>query len=378
MIKVSEPIVGEREVAAVSEVLLSGRYVQGPKVAEFEGAFADYVGAEHGVAVATGTAALHISLAAYGIGPGDEVIVPPLTFFSTVTSVLHQNAIPIFADIQDDNYCLDPSDVARCITDRTKAIIPVHLYGHPAEMDKLMMVAEEYGLLVIEDCAQAHGAKYHGSRVGSIGQAGCFSFYATKNMTTGEGGIIVTDDEDIANRCRLIRSHGMSDRDTHAILGFNYRMTDMAGAMGIVQLDRLDELNALRVKNSEYLLNGLNDISWLRVPSIPDYVEHVYFWCPVQIREDVLGMDTKDFVSLLRKNNVEVRHRYSEPLYRQLLLTDSSLYPLCCDHYRDAPDYGSLSLPVVESVAGKMIGLPNHPGLSLADMDKVLEVFHQI
>ena len=155
-------------------------------------------------------------------------------------------------------------------------------------------------------------------------------------------------------------------------------MTDMAGAMGIVQLDRLDELNALRVKNSEYLLNGLNDISWLRVPSIPDYVEHVYFLCPVQIREDVLGMDTKDFVSLLRKNNVEVRHRYSEPLYRQLLLTDSSLYPLCCDHYRDAPDYGSLSLPVVESVAGKMIGLPNHPGLSLADMDKVLEVFHQI
>ena len=361
MIKVSEPIVGEREVAAVSEVLLSGRYVQGPKVAEFEKAFADYVGAKHGVAVATGTAALHISLAANGIGPGDEVIVPPLTFFSTVTSVLHQNAIPIFADIQDDNYCLDPSDVARCVTDRTRAIIPVHLYGHPAEMDKLMMVAEEYELSVIEDCAQAHGARYHGSRVGSIGQVGCFSFYATKNMTTGEGGIIVTDDEDIANRCRLIRSHGMSDRDTHAVLGFNYRMTDMAGAMGIVQLDRLEELNAIRVKNS-----------------IPDYVEHVYFWCPVQIRENVLGMDTKGFVSLLRKHNVEVRHRYSEPLYRQPLLTDNSLYPLCCEHYRDAPDYGSLSLPVVESVAGKMIGLPNHPGLSLADMDKVLEVFHQI
>lgn len=373
-IKVAEPIVGEEEVAAVRKVILSGRYLQGPQVAEFERAFAGYIGTEHGVAVANGTAALHITLAAYGIGPGDEVIVPPLTFFSTVTAVLHQHAIPIFADIDAESYNLDPDDIARKVTERTKAVIPVHLYGNPAEMDDVMAVAEEHNLIVIEDCAQAHGAEYKGRRVGSIGHSACFSFFATKNITTGEGGMILTDDDEIAQRCRLIRSHGMTDRDTHVILGYNFRMTELEAAMGIVQLGRLDELNAARTRNSEYLLTHLGDIPWLKLPRIEPYVKHAYFWCPVQVDEEKLGMGTKELVSDLRERGVEVRHRYNDPLYCQPLLANRENYPLNCEHYRDAPDYGAVCLPNVEQVAGKMIGLPNHPNLTQAQLDRVLQV----
>ena len=378
MIKVGQPIVGDEEISAVAEVLRSGRYVQGPRVAEFEQAFAEYLGVSHAVAVCSGTAALHISLAAYGLGPTDEVIVPPLTFFSTVTSVLHQNAIPIFSDIESASYCLDPEDLARHVTERTKAIIPVHLFGHPTDMDGINAIAEEHGLVVIEDCAQAHGAEYHGQKVGSIGHVGCFSFYATKNMTTGEGGMIVTDDEEIAEKCRMIRNHGMAGRDSHLVLGYNYRMGEMSAAIGSVQLRKLDLMNADRIRNSEYLLSRLDDIPWLRVPKINMDTKHVYFWCPVQIDEPTLGVSTKDLVGVLRERGVEVRQRYDEPLYRQPLLTDRSGYPLSCEHYSGAPDYTSVSLPVVEAVAGKMIGLPNHPKLSQDELDKVLEVFHGI
>jgi len=378
MIRVSQPFVGEEEIEAVSEVLRSGRYLQGPRVEEFEQRFAEYVGATHGIAVSSGTAALHISLAAHGIGPGDEVIVPPLTFFSSVTAVLHQHAIPVFADIDPGLYCLDPEDVRRRVTDRTRAIMPVHLFGCPADMDGIQAIAAEFDLIVIEDCAQAHGASYRGRGVGSMGAAGCFSFYATKNMTTGEGGMIVTNDEAIAGRCRLIRSHGMTDRDTHRILGYNYRMTEMAGAMGVVQLGRLPELNRKRTENSEYLLENLADVPWLKVPTVPEHVEHVYFWCPVQVLEQKLGVGTPELVALLRERGVEVRQRYSAPLYRQPLLTESGNYPLNEPHYGNAPQYGELRLPVCEQVCGRMIGLPNHPGLSRSELDTVLEVLHGV
>jgi dTDP-4-amino-4,6-dideoxygalactose transaminase len=241
-------------------------------------------------------------------------------------------------------------------------------------MDGVMAMAAEHKLTVIEDCAQAHGAEYKGRRVGSIGHSACFSFFATKNMTTGEGGMILTDDDEIAQRCRLIRSHGMTDRDTHVILGYNYRMTEMEAAMGIVQLGRLDELNATRTRNSEYLLTHLDGIPWLKLPKIESCVKHAYFWCPLQVDEGKLGMSTKELVALLREHGVEVRHRYNEPLYRQPLLANRENYPLNCGHYQGAPDYGALFLPNVEQVAGKMIGLPNHPNLTQAQLDRVLEV----
>jgi len=381
-IKVAEPCVGEEEISAVVQVLRSGYYVQGPKVREFEEKFASYIGTTYAVATNSGTAALHVALAAAGIGPGDEVIVPALTFFATVESVIHNNAIPIFADIDPETYCLDPEDMERTISERTTAVIPVHLYGHPAEMDQIMEIAEEHKLLVIEDAAQAHGAEYKGRKVGSIGHIGCWSFYATKNMTTGEGGMITTDDPDIAKRAMLIRNHGMTSRDEHSILGYNYRMNEIAAAIGIVQLSRLDKLNEVRTKNSLYLLEGLKDVEWLEIARIKPYVKHAFFWCPVKVNEEALGMTTRELVIELKRRGVEVRHRYVTPLYKQPVLINKNAYPrncpFNCPFYNMRVDYSNLNCPNAEAIAGKIIGLPNHPKLSRKELDMVISTLKSI
>lgn len=382
LIKVATPIVGEEEIEAVAEVLRSGRYVQGPKVKEFEDKFADYIGTEHAIATNSGTAALHITQAAAGIGPGDEVIVPALTFFSTVTSVIHNNAIPIFADIDPEIYCLDPEDMEKKITEKTKAVIPVHLYGHPAEMDQIMEIAQKHNLLVIEDAAQAHGAEYKGRKVGSIGDVGCWSFYATKNMTTGEGGMITTDDPNVAEKARLIRSHGMTSRDDHAILGYNYRMNEIAAAIGLVQLSKLDRLNEIRTRNSMYLLKKLESVDWLKTAKVNPYVKHAFFWCPVRVNEEKLGMKTKDLVATFREKGVEVRHRYVAPLYRQPMLLNQKAYPkkcpFSCPIYGKKIDYSRFNCPNTQEIAGKMMGLPNHPKLSKDELDTIVSVIYNI
>jgi dTDP-4-amino-4,6-dideoxygalactose transaminase len=381
-VKVAEPLMGQEEMDAIAEVIKSGRFVQGPKVREFEEKFSEYIGVEHGIAVNSGTAALHVAIAALNIGPGDEVIVPSLTFFSTASSVIHQNAVPIFADIDPNTYCIDPDDIQEKITPRTKAIIPVHLYGHPAEMDSIMEIAEDNGLYVIEDAAQAHGAKYRGKKAGTIGHVGCFSFYATKNMTTGEGGIITTNNEKIAKKARMIRNHGMSSRDDHDLLGYNYRMNEMQAAIGIAQLSKLDMFNEARKKNSEYLLKNLTDVKWLILPKIKPYINHVYFWCPVRVDEKTLGMETKDLVKTLREKGVEVRHRYTVPLYKQKMFLNLATYPrgcpFTCSHYPIKIDYSKVYCKNVEQLIGKMIGLPNHPKLSRKDLDFVIDVIKNI
>ena len=217
-------------------VLRSGRLVQGQEVAAFEEEFAAIVGGRTCVAVNSGTSALHLGLLAAGIGPGDEVIVPSFTFAATANAVAMTGATPVFADIEPDTFCLDPDAVAAAVTSRTAAVIPVHLYGHPAPWDGLAGVAERHGLLLLEDAAQAHAASYDGIPVGALGDVAAFSFYATKNMTTGEGGMVVCQDEDVARRVRLLRNQGMEQRYRNEIAGLNNRMTDLAAAMGRVQL----------------------------------------------------------------------------------------------------------------------------------------------
>jgi dTDP-4-amino-4,6-dideoxygalactose transaminase len=336
-IKVAEPSVGKEELKALEEVLYSGNYISGSKVCEFENEFSKYCNTDYGIATNSGTSALHIALASYGIGPGDEVIVPAITFFSTATSILHQNAIPIFADIDIKSYTIDPNDINDKISDKTKAIIPVHLFGNPADMDQINAIAKDHNLFVIEDCAQAHGAVYKGKRVGEIGDCGCFSFFATKNITTGEGGIIVTNDENFANKCKKIRSHGMSDRNTHDVLGYNYRMNEFEAAMGLVQLNKLDRFNQRRRNNSYYLYERLKDINWIIIPEIKSYVEHVFFWCPIQINEKKLGMNTTELRNELLKQGIETRHRYNSPLNNQKLLIEKNAYthgcPFTCPYY---------------------------------------------
>lgn len=373
-VSVAEPILGEAEHGNVEQVLDSGRFLQGPMVEEFEEKWADYVGTDHAVAVSNGTTAIQLVLKAIGLQPGEEVIVPSLTFGSTATAVVHQACVPVFADIDRELYTLDHTDLERCLTDETAAIMPVHLYGHPAEMDEIRAFADDHDLYVIEDAAQAHGAAYKGQQVGSIGDAGCFSFYATKNITTGEGGIITTDDDEIAAELRMLRSHGMANRDEHVTLGYNYRMSDLNGAIGTAQVDRLDGFNERRREISERLAAELDDLDWLEPATVRDYVDHAYFWAPFEVQEDEIGLTGKEVWAELREQGVETRHRYNVPLYDQPVFADhrgfNSEFPWSANP--NEHDY-DLSLPNVEEVVGSMIGLPNHPGLDPEDVAYVIE-----
>ncbi|MDA3786940.1 MAG: DegT/DnrJ/EryC1/StrS family aminotransferase [Desulfobacula sp.] len=360
-IKVAQPFVGEEEASAVREVLLSGEYVSGLKVEAFEKAFADYIGTKYAVAVSNGTSALFISLETMGVGQGDEVIVPPLTFFATISSILYLGAIPVFADIDADDLCLSWESVKEKISPRTKAILPVHLFGAPAKMNQLTTIAREKNIPILEDCAQAHGSEYKKRKVGSIGKAGAFSFFATKHMTTGEGGMITTNDPDIANQAKIIRNHGMSGRDGHIRLGFNNRMTEIQAAIGLVQLGKLDQLNQKRIDNSEYILSRLKGLPWITIPVGPSDIKHTYFWCPIMIKEEN-GKKIQALKDHLTDNEIGFRHRYQEPLYRQPVLKKVGL------------DYSDIYLPTVEQVAGQVIGLPNHAGLTKTQLDRIVDV----
>lgn len=361
-IKVAIPHVGEEEIDAVKEVLLSGNYVSGARVDEFEKSFAEYIGVKHAVALSSGTAALHIALEAMGIGRGDEVIVPPLTFFATVSAVLYLGAVPVFADIDPDDLCLSPESVEQKLSAKTRAILPVHLFGASAKMDKLMAISRKNGIPVLEDCAQAHGTEYDMVKVGGIGQAGAFSFFATKHMTTGEGGMVTTNDSNLAELCRIIRSHGMKGRDTHVRLGFNNRMTEMEAAMGLVQLKKLDGFNRKRISNSEYLIKSIEKLQWAKIPVSKNPVKHTYFWCPLMLDKEKTNKSIEDLKRHLNDNRIGFRQRYKEPLYRQPVLKNLGL------------DCSDIFLPNVEKVAGELIGLPNHPGLERADLDRILNV----
>lgn len=361
-IKVASPQVGEEEVAAVREVLLSGNYVSGARVEQFEKDFSKYIGVDYSIAVNSGTAALYIALETLGVGKGDEVIVPPLTFFATVSSVLYLGAVPVFADIDVDDLCLSPASSEERISSRTKAIIPVHLFGAAAKMDDFLILSEKYGISVLEDCAQAHGTEYNGKKVGGFGEAAAFSFFATKNMTTGEGGMITTNNDRVARMAKIIRNHGMVDRNTHAYLGYNNRMTEMEAAMGIVQLNKLDRLNEKRITNSTYLIQHIKKLSWAHVPLPENNVKHTYFWCPLMVDEGKTDKSFEDLKQHLVSHKIGYRLRYAEPLYRQEIMK------------KLGPDYSSLYLPNVEAVAGKILGLPNHPGLSKEDLDRIIQV----
>lgn len=374
-VSVAKPILGDDEQENIAEVLESGRFVQGSFVEQFEEKWADYIGVDHAVAVTNGTVAIQLAFNALGIEPGDEVVVPSLTFGSTATAVVHQGGIPVFADIDRDLYTLDHRDLERCVSERTAAIMPVHLYGQPAEMDAIQEFAEAHDIAVVEDAAQAHGAEYKGDRVGSIGDLGCFSFYATKNITSGEGGMITTDDDELAAELRSLRNHGLSDRDTHMKLGYNYRMSELHAAVGAKQVERLPEFNMKRRRIFERLADELGHLDWLEPVTVPEYVEHAYFWAPFEVRTDVIGLSGKEVWRRLKEQGVETRHRYNKPLYEQPAFVEhkgfNNEFPWSeneADH-----DYSSISLPNVEDIVGKMIGLPNHPGLEGEEVEYVIE-----
>ena len=351
MIQIAKPLLGKEEIDAVTEVLNSGMIAQGPKVEEFELAFSKYAGCDYATAVNSGTAALHIALLAHGIGKEDEVITSPFSFIATANSILYTGAKPVFADIELDTFNIDPEKIKEKITSKTRAIMPVHLYGQPADMKAIMEIAEDNKLLVIEDACQSHGAKCLGKRVGSFG-TGAFSFYPTKNMTTGEGGMLTTDKKEIADKAKMIRAHGSKVRYLHEMLGFNLRMTDIAAAIGIVQLRKLDKFTKDRQINAGILSEGLKEISGLVLPVIKEGCSHVFHQYTIRTK------NRDQLAAFLKKREIDTGIHYPIPIHRQPFYRDLG--------YKDF-------LPVSEKIVEEVLSLPVHPGVSRDNLQKIIE-----
>ncbi len=350
MINIAKPLIGPGEKKAVAEVLESGMLADGPKVREFEEKFAEFCGTKFAVAASSGTTSLHAALLALGVGPGDEVITTPFSFFATASTIGFCGATPVFADVNPGTYNIDPSKIGDCVTVRTKAIMPVHLYGQPAEMDAINEIAEEHDLKVLEDACQAHGAEYNGKRSGSLGDAAAFSFYPTKNMTTGEGGIVTMDDEEICERVRLFVNHGQSKRYSHAVLGYNYRMTSIAAAIGIEQLGRLPGFNERRRSNALLLDRGLEDVDGMESPAVAKGMKHVYHQYTVKCEK------RKGVLETLKNAGVGYGVYYPSLLYESPVFTDC-VRPC----------------PVAEKLKQMVVSLPVHAGLREEDIRKVVE-----
>lgn len=345
-IPINKPVIGEREERAVREVLESGlltdsSFEGGKHVREFEGKLAAKLGVKHVIAVNSGTAALQTSLMAYNVREGDEVIIPAFTFEATANVVVACSARPVFADVQRD-YTIDPADIERKVTSRTKAIIPVHLYGYPVDMDEIREIAAKHSLRVIEDAAESLGAQYRGRQTGRTQDAGCFSLYATKVITSGEGGAISTDDDGLAEKLRMMRNHGMRDGYDTRILGYNFRMPEVAAALASVQMDRLGEFIAARTKNAALLgesIAGLEGVSMRQTK--PDR-SHIWYLYTVHLDE------ARDAVNeRLRSRGVGSSIYWRTPVNRMKL-------------YRDL-GYGEEDLPGVYDAADHVLSLPVHP-----------------
>jgi len=351
MINIAKPQIGEEEKKAVLEVLESGMIAQGPRVKAFEDAFAAMCGVKHAIATTSGTTALHVAMLAAGIGEGDEVITSPFTFIASANCILFVGARPVFVDIDPATYNLDPALVEAAITPRTKAILPVHLFGLSCDMDPLMAIAEKHGLVMIEDACQSHGAIYKGKRVGSFG-IGAFSFYPTKNMTSAEGGMITTNDDAIDEKCRVIRQHGMRRRYYHDELGFNFRMTDVHAAIGLEQLKKLENRNLQRRVNAGFLNEHLKGVI---LPCEDPGYTHVYHQYTVR----VTGGRRDGLRAYLQENGVGSEIYYPVPVHQQSFYTGDLGY--------------RISLPEAERAAREVLSLPVHPALSQADLETIVD-----
>jgi dTDP-4-amino-4,6-dideoxygalactose transaminase len=354
-IYISKPSITDVEKKAVMDVLDSGFLAQGSRTAEFEKRFASMLDVKHAIAVSNGTCAIQIALLAEGIGPGDEVITSPFTFIATANAIVYTGAKPVFVDIDLQSFNLSPELIESAITPRTKAILPVHLYGQVCDMDQIEAIAKKYNLKIIEDACQSVLATYKGKHAGSFG-SGTFSFYATKNMMTGEGGMITTNDDEVAENCRLIRNHGMKERYVHQMVGFNFRMTDIQAAIGCAQIERVQAFTEKRRANAAYYNENIHSVV---TPVELEDREHVWHQYTVRIENNHrdAAMDK------LSKAGIGFGIYYPIPLHKQQSM----------EKYID-----NLNFPVTEQASNEVLSLPVHPGLSDEDLERVVEEVNKI
>ncbi|WP_031515104.1 DegT/DnrJ/EryC1/StrS family aminotransferase [Desulfofalx alkaliphila] len=355
MIPIAQPQLGVEEMLKVVEVINSGMLAAGSYVKEFEREFARYHNIKHAVATSSGTAALHAILQALGISKGDKVLTTPFSFVASANSIIYCGARPVFVDIDAESYSISPQALAQAIKDNpdAKALLLVHIFGQPAEMDEIVQLAKGNKLLLIEDCAQAHGASYEGKKVGTFGDAAAFSFYPTKNITCGEGGMVITDREDVAHRVRMFINHGQRERYHHESLGYNFRMTNIHAAIGIEQLKKLNHFNQKRIENAEYYLKEIKNPE-IKLPSPSVKGTHVYHQFTIQVNQ------RDAFIAYLKNQGIGCAVHYPIIIPKQKL-------------YREKLAYTG-SWPVAEQLAKRCVSIPIHPGVSPQQRKYIAEV----
>ncbi|MBO8175307.1 MAG: DegT/DnrJ/EryC1/StrS family aminotransferase [Thermococcus sp.] len=362
-IPIAKPLIGDEEINAVVQVLKSGMLAYGDVVKAFEKEFAEYLRAKYGVATCNGTTALDVALKALKIKGGDEVITTPFTFIASANSILFQGAKPVFADIDPKTFNLDPNDVLEKINNKTKAILVVHLYGQPADMRAFKEIAEDYKLYLIEDCAQAHGAEFEGQKVGTFGDIAAFSFYPTKNMTTGEGGMIITNNDELARRAKLLINHGQTKKYYHEELGYNYKMTNIAAAIGRAQLKKLDEWNGKRIENAKLLTEGISKIEGLTPPYIDSRVKHVFHQYVIRV-EDEFPLTRNELMENLREKGIGTAIHYPIPIHWQPLYQKLGYPKDCCPNAIEA--------------SRRVLSLPVHPAVSREDIAYIIQTLKEL
>ena len=366
MIQVCEPLVGERELQYVADCIRTnwissrGKYLD-----EFEQKFADYCGCKYGVTATSGTTALHLALATLGIGKGDEVIVPTFTMTASVCAIIYTGAKPVLVDSEPRFWNIDVTKIEEKVTGKTKAIMPVHIYGHPCDMDPIMDIASRYNLYVVEDAAEVHGAEYKGRKMGSIGDMGCFSFYANKIITTGEGGMVLTNSKEMADRAKRLRdlAHSPEKRYSHTDIGFNYRMTNIQASIGLAQLESIDQFVEMRRQNASFYNSYLRELPGITLPSEAEWAKNVYWMYSIVI-QDEFGLSRDQLMEELAEKGIETR-AFFIPMHLQPCFRDMGLF--------DGETY-----PVAEDLGIRGLFLPSSTGLTLEQKTYVCESLKEI
>jgi dTDP-4-amino-4,6-dideoxygalactose transaminase len=361
LIPINLPRIGEEEIEAVVKVMRSGMLTSGlgagPKVKEFEKGYAEFAGVKHAIAVNTGTAALHASIMAAGVKVGDEVILPSFTFVATAEAVLLAGGKPVFTDIDPETFTLSSEGIERAITKKTKAVIPVDLYGLPADIKPISEVAAKHSLPIIEDCAQSHGATYEGKPAGALADLACWSLYAAKNIGTGEGGVVTTDDDELAETVRMVRTHGEKEKYQSLMLGTNYRMPEIQAAIGVVQLKRLPDFLAKRTRNAQRLTKKLEKTEKIKLP--PELKNRTPSWYLYTIRiKNATENMRNSIIKEMRDKGIGAEAYYPTPIHEM-------------PYYKES--FGRFNLPETEKAAKQVLSLPIHPGVTNEQIDFIAQ-----
>ena len=356
MIPIAQPEFSEKSIRDVADVIRSNYVVQGPKVKAFEDMYAARCGVKYAYAVSSGTAALHVAYLSL-LKPGDEVLVPSFTFIATASTVVYSGGKPVFTDIKPDTYIMDPEDVKEKITDRTRVLAPVHLFGNAGDMRALREIAEDHDLVFVNDSCQAHGTLVDGGDIGALPGLNCFSFYPSKSMTTTEGGMVTTDDEDLYRMGTLLRAHGADARYHHVVLGLNYRMTELAAAIGLDQLNKLDGFLEKRRQHGKVLKERIGRIEGLSPQVTERGVNHSYSYFTLTLDRDAFKCSRDEFINAVRAENISTAVHYPIPLTKQPAIQELGEPEAC---------------PVSDDIADRIFSLPMYPGLTDVDIDAIV------